>query len=98
VGKRSEAQAHLLGSFDLERIDGEDVLVLRGTRTHVHVTWSAITCLERAHQDGYDCLRFLGPHAPLIEVLTSDPTRRFDAAVTSLLERGSVGRQSWPGD
>jgi hypothetical protein len=85
VGKRTHAQAHLLGSFALERVDGEDVIVLRGTRTHVHLDWSAITRLERSDQDGYDCLRFLGREHPLVEILVSDPSHRYSADIASLI-------------
>jgi hypothetical protein len=85
VGRRKHAQAHLLGSFALERVDGEDVIVLRGTSTHVHVDWSAIVRLERCDQDGYDSLRFLGPEHPLVEVLVSDPRHRYGAAIAALI-------------
>jgi hypothetical protein len=74
IGERPQAQAHLLGRFVLERRDGEDLVVLQGTETHVHVNWPAITRVERARRDGFDSIRFLGAGTPVLELLTDART------------------------
>jgi hypothetical protein len=75
VGERQRAQAHLFGSFALERKDGEDLIVLQGTEVHLHVNWPAITRVERAQRDGFDTIRFLGgAAAPVLELLTDAGT------------------------
>jgi hypothetical protein len=86
VGKRPEAQAHLRGSFLLETADGEDVVVLAGTRTHVHVHWSSITRVERSSREGYDTLRVLSGDTPLLELLTAEPGTTFSPQVVAQLE------------
>jgi hypothetical protein len=74
VGERQQAQAHLLGTFALERQDGEDLIVLQGTEIHLHVNWPAITGVERVQRDGFDTIRFLGAGATLLELLTDGRT------------------------
>jgi hypothetical protein len=91
VGKRSGAQAHLRGSFAVKTIDGEDLIVLEGTDTHVHVNWSEITEIERAERDGYDCIGFLGRQGPVVEVLAGSPEYRFGAELLAAIEQSNRG-------
>jgi hypothetical protein len=91
VGERQQAQAHLLGSFALERKDGEDLIVLRGTEIHLHVNWPAITHVERAQRDGFDTIRFLGgAAAPVLELLT-DARTPFPPDVLELIPTPAPG-------
>jgi hypothetical protein len=75
----------LLGSFAVEHVDGEDVIVLKGTPTHVHVNWATITRLERTDRDGYDCIRFLGPADAVFELLAGDTEHKYSAELVSLV-------------
>lgn len=91
IGERQQAQAHLLGTFALERQDGEDLIVLQGSAIHLHVNWPAITGVERARRDGFDTIRFLGTGATLLELLT-DASTPFPPEVQALLPAATTPR------
>jgi hypothetical protein len=86
VGDRQQAQAHLIGSFALETVDDEEIIVLRGTDSHVHVDWSAITGVARGDQDGYDCLRFNAVDHPFLQLLGGTPSYRYPGELLAILQ------------
>jgi hypothetical protein len=90
VGQRDGAQAHLFGSFAVDRQDGEDLIVLEGTPIHVHVNWPAVTRVERGQRDGYDCLSFLGQQTAVFELLAG-PGSTFQPEVLALVAEFNRG-------
>lgn len=76
VGLRG-AQAHLFGSFDLEKRDDDDLVVLRGGDTHVHVDWTKVLEVKRTDRYGFDCITFFGTDGKLFELWPEDEDYRY---------------------
>lgn len=90
VGPRN-AQAHLFGSFDVQYRDEDDLVVLRGQETHVHVDWKAITEVVQTDRYGWDCIRFMGEEGKLLDLWPEDETYRYPNVLIDSLHLGA-----WP--
>jgi hypothetical protein len=90
---QTEAQAHLLGNLVLERRDGEDLIFLSGTETHVHINWGSVSNVTHSQRDGYDCISFFDQERVLFEILPESSDYRFtEDILTCMQEQRSLLR------
>jgi hypothetical protein len=79
-------RAELLGSLSLERSDGVDVIVLKGSGSHIHLNWAAISRVQyEPREDGYDCITFFDGDNQLLQVVPQNKAYRYPAELLSAL-------------